>query len=850
MPPIETIRRPALRPFPGRARPCRIAALSLGLVWAVFAGAAPAAAQEGAAPSPVETAIETATGGAGEAPEAAPSESAAAPEPPPELPPVSEIVPRALELAEDAGEAVATVRDLGDAGEELVPRVADAEARVAELADRLRALLGQEYVSDDEVATLAAEADYVAGRIASGLDEASERIAELDELRREWLERRALWRRWSASLEDDPQYRAAYASEISGAVERVDEVLAAANEVLPELVGVQRRLRETTAEARRLRERALDFLGSWRENLFRRNAPLMGSAEFRRRLGDAFGGGIQASFTEIGRELRTVRSTRFVDPRPGGVLLLQVLIAVALGAFARSRRPKVAEDSRWAAVLGHPWAIGVLVAAGAGALLHGPLPPIDMLLIETATAVATCRVAAGMFRNPFKRRAVYGVSAIYVLFAALDAVAVPVPLLRLILVALSFGGAIGFVLVARSAAASGWTHQKGFRWLLWAGAAALAVIGVAEVLGYHFLAQWLLEASVATAFVVFAVSFLLRLARGALRAALRSARATRSTFLSRAGGALAERLIFLVKLVLVVGAGFYVASIWDFVESPGQAWGDLVAAGVTIGGWELTVGRLLTAVVAVYHAFVVSWTLRSLLDQAFFERRQLERGIRDSIATLLHYVVLVVGFFVALSIFGFDMTNFALVAGALSVGIGFGLQNVVNNFASGLILLFERPVRVGDVVVVGEEWGNVEKIGLRSTVIKTFNGSEMIVPNGDLISEKVTNWTLTSPSVRLVLPIGVAYGNDPARVIEVLREVAEEYPLALPDPPPMAIFTGFGESSLDFEVRVWLGAFDQLLQARSELAATLVRRFGKESITIPFPQRDLWIKQVPAEPSE
>jgi small-conductance mechanosensitive channel len=293
-----------------------------------------------------------------------------------------------------------------------------------------------------------------------------------------------------------------------------------------------------------------------------------------------------------------------------------------------------------------------------------------------------------------------------------------------------------------------------------------------------------------------------------------------------------------------------VAAIWDLVESPEQAWTRLVNAGFSVGEWEMTVGRLLTAVLAVYLAFAASWALRALFDQAFFERRNLERGIKDSISTLLHYVVLVIGFFVALSIFGFDMTNFALVAGALSVGIGFGLQNVVNNFVSGLILLFERPVRVDDVVVVGDVWGTVEKIGLRSTVILTFNGSEMIVPNADLISEKVTNWTLTTPSVRLVMPIGVAYGNDPARVIGVLQEVAGEHPLSLDDPPPMAIFTGFGESSLDFELRIWLGAFDQMLQVRSELASALVRRFGEEEITIPFPQRDVHLHTVSAKTPE
>ncbi|MGD2115501.1 MAG: mechanosensitive ion channel, partial [Acidobacteriota bacterium] len=276
--------------------------------------------------------------------------------------------------------------------------------------------------------------------------------------------------------------------------------------------------------------------------------------------------------------------------------------------------------------------------------------------------------------------------------------------------------------------------------------------------------------------------------------------------------------------------------------TPGEAWGHIVSAGIAIGERELTVGKLLLAAVAVYLALVGSWVVRSLLDRTVFEHREFERGVRDSFFTLLHYTLMVLGVFVALSLLGVDLSTFALIAGALGVGIGFGLQNVVNNFVSGLILLFERPVRIGDVVDVGGQRGTITKIGLRSTVLTTFDGAEQIVPNGDLIAEKVVNWTLTTPRARLALPVSVAYGNDPERVIGVLLEIGMTYELALDDPAPMAIFTGFGESSVDFELRVWLRAFEEILQARNELAARVVRRFAEEGIEIPFPQRDLHLR--------
>jgi small-conductance mechanosensitive channel len=163
----------------------------------------------------------------------------------------------------------------------------------------------------------------------------------------------------------------------------------------------------------------------------------------------------------------------------------------------------------------------------------------------------------------------------------------------------------------------------------------------------------------------------------------------------------------------------------------------------------------------------------------------------------------------------------------------------VNNFASGLILLFERPVRVGDTVVVGDTWGTIQKIGLRSTLMLTLDESEMIVPNGDLVSEKVINWTLTSPIARVFLPVGVAYGSPIARVQEILHQAAFAHPAVLEDPPPEALFMAFGDSSLDFELRVWLGDIRLRMEMRSAVLADIDRRLGEAGIRIPFPQRDV-----------
>ncbi|MBW2237329.1 MAG: mechanosensitive ion channel, partial [Deltaproteobacteria bacterium] len=181
---------------------------------------------------------------------------------------------------------------------------------------------------------------------------------------------------------------------------------------------------------------------------------------------------------------------------------------------------------------------------------------------------------------------------------------------------------------------------------------------------------------------------------------------------------------------------------------------------------------------------------------------------------------------------------------ALGVGIGFGLQTVVNNFVSGVILLFERPVRVGDRVQIADLLGVVTHIGLRASRIRTFDGSDVIVPNGDLIASQLINWTLSDAKRRIILPVGVAYGTDPEKVLAILEGVARENPEVLDDPPPETLFRNFGDSSLDFELRAWTESERGWNPVRSDLAVSISRAFAEAGIQIPFPQRDLHLRNL------
>jgi small-conductance mechanosensitive channel len=238
------------------------------------------------------------------------------------------------------------------------------------------------------------------------------------------------------------------------------------------------------------------------------------------------------------------------------------------------------------------------------------------------------------------------------------------------------------------------------------------------------------------------------------------------------------------------------------------------------------------------------------LKKAVLPKLPLNRGVPYAISTVSYYVLLLLVAIAALSAAGVELNKFTVLTGALGVGLGFGLQNIVNNFVSGLILLFERPIHVGDTVDVGGLVGMVRRIGARSSTILTFQGAEVIVPNSNLIANQVINWTLSSQWRRVDVPVGVAYGTDPERVIKLLVGVAESYPGVLLERPPMAFFMGFGESSLRFELRFWSAQQDTWFQLQSDVTVAVAKALDEAGIEIPFPQRDLHIRSIAAPAGE
>jgi small-conductance mechanosensitive channel len=249
--------------------------------------------------------------------------------------------------------------------------------------------------------------------------------------------------------------------------------------------------------------------------------------------------------------------------------------------------------------------------------------------------------------------------------------------------------------------------------------------------------------------------------------------------------------------------------------------------------------------------FFFSRLVRSLVLLHVFPRTALDSGVQYTISTILHYVVLILAGLVALTILGFPLTNVALVAGALGVGIGFGLQNIVNNFISGLILLFERPIKVGDTLVIDGQWGTVKEIRVRSTIFETSDRSVLIIPNSELVSNKVLNWTHYGSGInRITLQVGVSYGSDVRQVTQLLTEICQANPRVVAAPPPQVYFAVYGESSLNFTIWVHLRTPNDRIPATHELNTAIFEAFKEHDIQIPFPQSELYIKEWPEKPEK
>ncbi len=399
-------------------------------------------------------------------------------------------------------------------------------------------------------------------------------------------------------------------------------------------------------------------------------------------------------------------------------------------------------------------------------------------------------------------------------------------------------------------------HRDGMpslRWLtalripIWVTVAAIVVSALA---GYLALSRFLAQQLVVTGSILAFVYLLLLWVDGFTQGLSDDSAATGGWLKDRVGLEQRRREQLVLPIGLFLKFAVLVLSVPLILLQWGYTWPDIydwyrqLFFGFRIGNTQVSLAVLLASLIVFVLAYGAARLFQGWLDVRVLQPAGISGGVRDSIRIGVGYVGIVIAALAAFSYAGFNLSNLAIVAGALSVGIGFGLQSVVNNFVSGLILLAERPIKVGDLVVVGGEEGYVRKISVRSTEVETFDRARVIIPNSYFITEKVKNWTLRDNIRRIMIPVGVAYGCDPRKVKGILLKVAQDNPNVMSSPAPSVDFEDFGADSLNFKLCAFVYDLNKAGSTSTDLRIAILDAFNEAGIAIPFRQTDVTLRNV------
>jgi potassium-dependent mechanosensitive channel len=471
---------------------------------------------------------------------------------------------------------------------------------------------------------------------------------------------------------------------------------------------------------------------------------------------------------------------------------------------------------------------------------------INLLVLTTALAILMIRIYGSLYRTWIAVLMIaISLNVAYELFYH------PGALLRILLMALSFVGIWLFTWIyKRKALGKLIKHQavqQALQVLVLVFLALQFLAIIANLLGAFRLTEFFVLMPIQITLLAMAIQLTTKLAQCILFLTLSSNKLQKLHVVKEDFQLIYKKSIWLIDLLLLllfISISFKILRIKDVVFDWGRG---VLMDGIKIGAIDISLGSVLIFFFVIWLSIVISRTISRVLEKDVFTRVKTAKGIPGTITLLLRIGLITGGFFFAAAASGMQLTNLSIVLGAFSVGIGFGLQNIFNNMVSGLILAFERPINVGDVVQVGELMGTVRSIGLRSSTVRSFDGAEVIVPNGNLISNEMINWTLSDSNRRMDIRVGVAYGTDPQRVLDLMEEVAKAHKLVGNDPKARAYFVEFGDSSLNFRLLAWV-ILDNRLEVESELLVQINNKLVEAGIEIPFPQRDLHIRSDATRP--
>lgn len=760
--------------------------------------------------------------------------SAAEEEAPPEVPDLADFIPLATELSGRLAvleKSMVVASDVFPDQEALSEIVTNLDGHSARL-EELRASGNFRYSQLLELKTaIQSEGDSLKG-INQPLTEG---IRGLGAARKEWLEERKRWQEWQSSLlEDDPLDEVK--AILQGSQRTIGTALKRISQQLKPMLASQQKVANIQAGVAALTAEVDGLIQALRgTQLVDQTPPIFSKRYFAQTREGLW-------FEAESLLYRNRWLAGGVLERQGWLAALQGLIALVLATIIFRYRSRLEKMERWRFVAKRPIAAALFVGFVPLSALYEGLSSEWRAAFTVVAGISFARLFGGLLEERWKRTAVYTLVGFLIATRILLALGTSPPLFRSYILVASLISVLLCLWWARGSARRG--DSPLYAWGLRLGACFFAAVLVAELGGKAGLAEFLLRASVRTIVALLAGWLLAHLARGVLEWVFSSSTVQRVSLVRNRSAALVKRFTLLTDVLVGVLVVSVLLVVWRVYGSQVGAIEGLLAFGFMLGDQRVNVGLVLAAAAMVYGSFLVSWIVQRTFVEGSLTKRNVSTGVKASIGRLIHYALVFIGFFLALLALGFDLTKLTLLFSALGVGIGFGLQGIVNNFICGLILLFERPVRVGDYIELEGKWAEIKRIGLRSTTVQTFDRADVIIPNADLISNQVTNWTLTDRFIRIIIPVGVAYGSDVPLVIDTLIKCAAAHPDLAKTPEPQVLFRSFGESSLNFDLRAHTSKIDERLPIISEVCQEIDRTFRQAGIEIAFPQRDLHIRSV------
>ena len=666
----------------------------------------------------------------------------------------------------------------------------------------------------------------------------SEEIRQFGTWRNDWQAEKLRWNVWQPILVEDEDL-VQLKSTFEKAKDTIDKALEIVLSQLNSMLAVQERAGNIQAKIIALITEFDSLILAARSGTRVHISPPLFSSRYLSQFSNELWYTLQKGLDQI-----SWPDSHFFD-RHGLIVFLQVFFSLFLIIAVYRNRQVLKDSKRWRFLAARPFSAGLFFGSIMLMLYYEyqRVQNASVLGIAIVAGISFARLIGGMNPESWKKQFVCGLIIVLIVTRLLYVVMLPLPLFRIYTV---LTASVGLFFCLRWARESGRQKNSGFyRWPLRVGAFFFAFIIIAEIWGKQGLAEYLFISLVRSTASLLGFMMLMYMIRGFIEWVFGSSSLKQTALFSGTTDAIIRRATLFIDaalcgLVLLPGILF----IWGAYDNFPEAMKGLLTLGFSLGSHRINVGLVIISAGILYVSFLTSWMIQKLLMDKVLAKQGVETGVRVSIARLIHYALIFIGFLVALFALGFEFTKLTIMLSALGVGIGFGLQSIVNNFVSGLILLFERPVRVGDFIELGGKWAEIKNIGLRATTVQTLDQADVIIPNADLVTNQVINWTLSNRRVRLIIPVGVAYGSDISLVMETLMTCAIESLKVAKIPEPQVLYLSFGESTLDFELRVWVPNAEERMTVISELHQEIDRRFREAKIEIAFPQQDIHLRSV------